>query len=131
MIEGQVLQVPGIARDDVHDEIVAAGDQMSGTDLRAFDYLVEEAVDVGALVLCQLDHQQGFEPDPKRPRIDLGMGAGQHPLAPQPAQPVMHAGWGEMNRRGDLLDGQPRIVLQQAQDLGVYSVDSAVGQHFP
>ena len=75
MIESKVFQVLSIAHHDMHHEVVTAADEERKADFRYLHNIVEEPVDGTALVLGQFDHEQSFEPNAERLRIDLDMGA--------------------------------------------------------
>jgi hypothetical protein len=54
------------------------------------------------------------------------MCAEQNTAIPQPADALMRRGRGKPDRRRDLLDLQPRIVLQEAQNADIRSVEIVV-----
>ena len=75
LVERQVLQMRSVAGYDMHDHVPAPAEQERGAHLGDPADLLHEAVDHGALVLGQLDHQQRFDADAERALVDLGVNA--------------------------------------------------------
>jgi AraC-like DNA-binding protein len=85
---GDDLLEPIHARDgDVHDEIVRSRHEEHAADLAHCRGGPDEAIDLIAPELGELDQQQGLEGEAERMEIDLGVGPDQHTAPPQRADP--------------------------------------------
>lgn len=61
LIQGQVLEVLNATDDDMHDHVVATGDEKRRTNFRDRDQPVHQLIDRFAGVLCDANHEERFE----------------------------------------------------------------------
>src|SRR5262245_34569718 len=59
------------------------------------------------------------------------MGSSQHAAIAHTFDALMRRGWRQRNLRGDLFDGKPSILLQQAQNGDIHPVESGFGVRNP
>lgn len=112
----------GITHHYMDDQIVTAGDEERETNLRHLNNLVKEAVDRRTPMFRQFDHQQRLEADTERLRIDLDVRTAQDVGIAQPPDTLVGRRGSQADLGSDLLDGEPSIVLQEAENGGVRSV---------
>jgi hypothetical protein len=93
--------------------------------------VVEELIDNPTLMLGQLNHEKGLEPDTQHSRIDFDVGPAQDAGIPHAPDPLVRRRRREPDLGGNLLDREPSIVLQQAQDGDIRSVKSGALAIFP
>ena len=105
-------QVVGVARGDVKDEVVGAGQEVDIHHLGLAPDLLNEVADLAASIGLQADRDHRLQRQPDRGRIDIGVETADHPQLLQPPDPAVTRRRGDADKLGQRAVGHPRIGMQ-------------------
>jgi hypothetical protein len=129
-VEGEVPEVVRIARRDVHQEVVSAGDVEDTSHLGELDHVGPERVDQIPRVLPKANCDQRFETDADRRRFDVGVVSTNHTQSRETTHSFQTGRRRHANSLGESIVGHASILLQNVHNGEVNSVELVGELHY-